>query len=473
MDKRATNSHPERLPSKERTGGVVARNKQVTTAVGAVASTIDRAELEAEAKRVGVVERSRKFDIAAFVWSLVLGFSGGRQRRLAALHRSYNSAARVPLSASAWREWFTAEMLEVLKGLAVRALTKLNAGTPKFVGILAKFRDVVAIDSVVIRLRDELQKLYPACRTNHTKAAAKMHTVLSITGHSESRVKITSERVNDRTPLRRVGRWVAGNLLLVDLGYFSYWLFHRIDENKGWFISRLKEGVNPLIVDQNRRWRGASVRLLGQRLRDVADRLKRQVVDVVAEVDVTKRKYNGRARRTTKRFRLIGVYNKSEKAHHWYLTNVPPEVLSPQEVSMLYAARWLVELLFRELTLHHRLKDMPSPDPLVVESLIYGSVLALVANHRVVVYLKNRERAEAARFAIERAAAVLAEVNHMLLLVIVRRSARKGLPARWLDELILRGVRDPHRTRRDLAMRVDSGTQLSYLAAAQEAALAA
>lgn len=451
----------------------MARKRQVTTAVGAVASVIDRAELESAARQAGVIQRVRKFDIVAFVWTLVLGFTGGRERRLATLHRSYNRVAKETMVESAWRDWFTAKLVMLMKDVAVRALATLNSGTPRFTGILAKFRDVIAIDSVVIRLHDALQKRFPACRTNHTKAAAKMHTVLSIAGHSDSRVKITSERVNDRTPLRRIGSWVAGNLLLVDLGYYSYWLFQRIADNGGWFISRVKDGSNPLIVGQNRRWRGTAVNLIGERLRDVAGRLQRAVVDVVVEVGVKRRKYSGRARTEAQRFRLVGVYNANEKTHHWYLTNVPPEVLSANEVSMLYSARWLVELLFRELALNHRVKDMPSPDPLVVEALIYASVLSLVVNHRVVVYLQNREQADAKRFAMERAAVVMAELSHLLLLVIVRQSSRKGLPARWLDDAILRAARSPHRTRLGLAMRVDSGTQLTYLAAAQEAARAA
>lgn len=447
--------------------------KQVTTAVGAVASIIDRDELESEIKRVGAIERVRSFNVVAFVWNLVLGFNGGRDRTLAGLHRSYNRIAAVALSRSAWREWFTRPIVDVVKGVAVRALATLNSGAPRFDGIISKFVDVIAIDSVVIRLNDALQNLFPACRTNHTKAAAKMHTVLSVAGHSDTRVKVTSERVNDRTPLRRIGQWVAGNLLLVDLGYFSYWLFQRIEENKGWFISRLKENANPLIVEQNLNWRGASVQLVDQYLRDVADRLQRAVVDVMVEVSVKQRAYRGKSRTKPKRFRVVGIYNEPEKTHHWYITNVPQEVLSAQEVSMLYSARWLVELLFRELAAHHRLKDMPSPDPLVFEALLYGSVLALVANHRVVIYLQNREHNDARRFAIERAAAVLAEVNPLILLVIVRPSARKGLPARWLDDAILRDARNPHRKRLDLAMRVDSGTQLKYLQAVQEALLAA
>jgi DDE family transposase len=79
--------------------------------------------------------------------------------------------------------------------------------------------------------------------------------------------------------LRR-GPWVAGRLLLFDLGYFRWQLFDRIRANGGYFISRLRDDANPVIAAENRRWRGASRKLVGQRLREVKLGLAREVVNV-------------------------------------------------------------------------------------------------------------------------------------------------------------------------------------------------
>ncbi len=97
-----------------------------------------------------------------------------------------------------------------------------------------EIRDVLCVDSTVIRLHDALASCWPACRTNHTLAAVKMHTVLNVRGLGPHRVKITSERVHDG-PVLRAGRWVKGRLLLFDLGYFRYALFAAIHQQGGFF----------------------------------------------------------------------------------------------------------------------------------------------------------------------------------------------------------------------------------------------
>lgn len=53
----------------------------------------------------------------------------------------------------------------------------------------------------------------------------------------------------------------------------------------GFFVSRLRDDVRPAIPSENRRWRGASLRLAGKRLGDVKAGLAREVVDLLVEVE--------------------------------------------------------------------------------------------------------------------------------------------------------------------------------------------
>ena len=46
--------------------------------------------------------------------------------------------------------------------------------------------------------------------------------------------------------------------------------------------------------------------------------------------------------------RVIGVRHGDAREHHWYVTNVPVTVLSPTEIATTYAARWDIELVFRD-----------------------------------------------------------------------------------------------------------------------------
>lgn len=61
-------------------------------------------------------------------------------------------------------------------------------------GQLAQFRDVLISDATVIRLHEMLRHTFPACRTNHTKAAAKRHLVMNISGRSKVQVDPIAEQ---------------------------------------------------------------------------------------------------------------------------------------------------------------------------------------------------------------------------------------------------------------------------------------
>lgn len=72
-------------------------------------------------------------------------------------------------------------------------------------------------------------------------------------------IKVTSERKHDE-PVFHVGSWIAGHLLLVDLGYFKFQLFSCITRNKGYFVSRLDGNVNHASSPFTARPRGCTLR---------------------------------------------------------------------------------------------------------------------------------------------------------------------------------------------------------------------
>jgi len=232
------------------------------------------------ARALGVVVRVRKVDIYALVWSLALGFQGATKRAIDSLRQVYQKEAGHSLVRSAFHDRLTGRLALLLKTLALACVETLAAGSGAPGGYLSNFRQLLALDASVLRLRDLLCTSYPACRTNHTQAAAKLHMVMNVVDGSPARLCISDERTNDRTPWRRVGKWLQGCLLLFDLGYYSFQLFDRIDRNDGFFISRLKKNANLLVVAENRRWRGRSIALVGRRLQDVLGSLKRDEIDV-------------------------------------------------------------------------------------------------------------------------------------------------------------------------------------------------
>lgn len=135
----------------------------------------------------------------------------------------------------------------------------------------------------------------------------------------------------------KIGPWIKDRILLIDLGFYNHQIFARIEENGGYFVSRLKGNAGQLIVSTNRTWRGRTTDVVRIKLSEVLPKLKRHVLDV--EVEFNRRKHKGNQRKDTKRFRLVAVYNAEENKYHMYLTNISADYLVAEEYKRSYIRR--------------------------------------------------------------------------------------------------------------------------------------
>jgi IS4 transposase len=422
---------------------------------------LPRRRIERIADEVGLTKRRRKVQVHALFWSLVLGFGTGRERTIASLRRAYERATGCQLVPSAFYDRFTGPLVKLLKIVASRLLANVAEPAHRLAGPLAAFRDLVITDSTVIRLHDLLAKVFPGSRTNHTKAALKMHAVISATGKGPRSIRVTAERAHDG-PIFTVGKWVKDRLLLFDLGYFRFQLFSCIQRNGGYFIVRLKKSADPVVVALNRRWRGRSVPMLGRRVSEFVSKLERQSIDAQVEVSVQRRAYRGVRHRDRECFRLVGVRDPVTKQYHLYLTNIPPHKLSPEDIAQVYAARWIVELFFRELKSRYRAEDMPSRKRHVVEALVYAVLITFVVSRELLAALRRKLGTLGARVPEERWAALFATVALDILRVLLWRPALAAVIAASLEANLLHEAVDPNAGRSLLLRRVESRTQYKH-----------
>ena len=298
-------------------------------------------------RETGMVKRQRLLDPILFFWVLIFQFGVNFKRKLTGLQRSYEASAKIEMSESAFFERFTPELEEFLHRCVLHAIEFQGQNVSrKLSDKLDRFKDILIIDNTIIRLHESLSKLWPAARAKVKAAGVKLTTIVSVVADSPKRLDIVSERTAETKTLK-LGPWVKDKILLLDLGFFKLGFFDRIDAYKGSFVSRLKKKVNATIVATNRTWRGNAKDLIGKNVWDIVKSLKREIIDVEVEFVFKRRKYNGKSSTVTRRFRLVGVYNHDAKRYHLYLTNIPPSVLSPEDVALLYGARWEIELIFR------------------------------------------------------------------------------------------------------------------------------
>lgn len=350
--------------------------------------------LRTTATEVGYVQRNRKIDPVVLFWVLVLGFGVGVQRTIASLRRGYESASGDTIVPSSFYDRFNKKLIVFLKECLAHGIADLAGHTSLVLSEKLKgFKDLVVADGTVFRLHEKLAEQFPGARG---KAELKIHTVIGITGNTKSVHFYPGKTAEIKT--MRIGAWVKDHILLFDLGYFKFQLFSRIRRNGGYFVSRLKDTANPTIVSVLRTHRGRTIDLEGKRIKDVLPRLKREIIDVEVEVSFNRRTYKGSSSKATEVFRLVGVFNSETKQYHLYMTNLSPEQLSAEDVAQLYAARWSIELVFKELKRLYKLDVISSAENDVVEALVLVALLTLVVSHRVLNHMRTLAPEHSARF---------------------------------------------------------------------------
>ena len=228
--------------------------------------------LEDYAEEVGVVERNRKLQMPALVWSLVFGFATGESRSLADFRRSYNSTADDTLCPSGFYQQLTPELAEYLSDLVERGFDEVAVPDTTSQEI-DRFRDIISADGTVLRLHEFLADDFQARKAE--QAGARLHLIHNITDQTIEDYTITDEKTHDSTQFD-TGPWLEDRLVLFDRAYLSYRRFALIDENGGYFLTPLKDSANPVITEELREWRGDAIPLEGKQVHDIMDDLYRQ-----------------------------------------------------------------------------------------------------------------------------------------------------------------------------------------------------
>ncbi len=174
------------------------------------------------------------------------------------------------LSYSSFHECFEPGFVALLREILEDSIENLDTGRKNLNGRLKRFRDVLIADSTIVSLYQDAADVYPA--TGDNQAELKLHLTESLSTGPPTRYQTIDAKTHDRSQLS-TDEWVADALILLDLGFYDFWLFDRIDQNDGWFVSRVKNNANVEMVEELRTWWGNSIPLEGESLQAVLDDL--------------------------------------------------------------------------------------------------------------------------------------------------------------------------------------------------------
>jgi IS4 transposase len=327
-------------------------------------------------------------------WVLTLGFGVQLQRTLASLKSSYEKSATTKISDGSWYERSTPELVAFLRACVMHGIEQLAPEQNKHLSEkLYQVEDVLIQDSSIVRLHSSLSEKWPAATTRTIAAGVKVGLLVSAVADGPKNIALYAESTNELKTLR-MGPWIKNRILLIDLGFYKHQLFARIQDNGGYFVSRLKKNADPLIVDVNSVHRGRSIDVNGKYISEVLPHLKRQVLDADVEVAFKRRSYNGKQKNDTEKFRLIAIMNKGTEEYHTYITNIPSDILDAEDIAKLYGAREDIELVFKELKSRYAMDVVNTTNPNIVEAYIWIALLTLLLSRRIYTIVRSHNEKE-------------------------------------------------------------------------------
>jgi transposase len=212
---------------------------------------------------------------------------------------------------------------------------------------------VYALDSTTI---DLCLSLFPWANFRTTKAAVKMHTLLDLRGNIPSFIHISDGKLHDVHALDMILP-EAGAIYVMDRGYVDFGRLYGLHQAGAFFVTRAKSNLNA-----HRVYSTATDRTTGV----IADQ------KIALDGHYTSQDYPIHIRRV--RFR-----DPKTKKTLVFLTN--QTTLPALTICDLYKSRWQVELFFKWIKQHLRIKTFYGTSENAVKTQIWiaVSVYVLVA----------------------------------------------------------------------------------------------
>jgi len=201
------------------------------------------------------------------------------------------------------------------------------------------------LDSTLIKI---CLSLFPWATFRKTKAAVKMHTLYDISGGYPEEIQMTEGIIHDKDKMSTFLK-VPGITYLIDRGYLDYREYDRYCKEGIFFITRLKKNAVVETINENAILKDSPV---------LSDK------EVILGGFYTRMQHS---------LRVIEVIDSSTGEPFFILTNRFD--LSPEEVADIYRLRWQIELFFKWIKQHLKIKKFHGTSYNAVLNQLYAALI--------------------------------------------------------------------------------------------------
>jgi transposase len=207
-----------------------------------------------------------------------------------------------------------------------------------------------ALDSTLI---DLCLSLFPWAKFRKRKGAIKLHTLLDLRGSIPSLIVITHGKIHDVTILDQL-TFEPGAFYIFDRGYLDFARLHKIHRASAFFVTRAKSNFQ-------------FKRLYSQRV-DKSQGVQCDQI-IVLKGFYVKKDYPDKLRR-------IRYFDATQNKWLVFLTN--NFTLPALTIAQLYQSRWQIELFFKWIKQHLRIKAFYGTSDNAVKTQIWIAITVYV-----------------------------------------------------------------------------------------------
>jgi hypothetical protein len=221
---------------------------------------------------------------------------------------------------------------------------------------------VYALDSTIVRL---CLSLFPWARYRSQEAAIKLHTLLDLRGSIPAFLTVTEAAVHDVNILDTVPI-EPGAIYLIDRGYLDFARLRRLAQSGAFFVTRAKDNLRYYVAQSRPVDRTSGLRC------DQTIRLR---------IFYSKQGYPEGLRR-------IHYVDPAQELSLVFLTNLFD--VPALQIAELYRARWQIELFFRWIKQHLRIRCFMGTS----ENAVCTQIWTAVSTYLLVAILKKTRKLE-------------------------------------------------------------------------------
>ena len=252
-----------------------------------------------------------------------------------------------------------------IAGILIQRAKKLYTATPLPVDLDAT---AYALDSTII---DLCMSMFPWAAYKSTKSAVKMHTLLNLRGDIPEFIYISDGKLADMEALDYIPI-APGTFTIMDRGYIDFARLYRFELNKSFFIVRAKKNLN-----FRRRYSAQIDKATGV--------LYDQTIILTSFYPA--QDYPAALRR-------IGYFDAEQNRRFIFLSN--NFKLPALTIAELYHSRWRIELFFKWIKQHLRIKSFYGTD----ENAVKTQIWIAVATYLLVAIMKKELKLEQSMYEI-------------------------------------------------------------------------